>query len=316
MVSIAVLILLLGFIMKLLSGTAATVSASNKQMDTSSLARIALDRFGADFCGAILSGGATALYYSEAGDAGNSAIGFATTSRARGPTSSTVAWTTDTRSAFVGYRVGLQTLNIGTNATSVALPCLNRGDGRFTLSVADIGNSASYNLWDVFGTINQRMPDDLTNSNLSVSHVLNWQVIGNAILRLHITFVLDDGTIVQTPPSYRNFVANNGSGACIPVAFARETSADSNGRYVKGLIVGVAVLDETTRNLAYRTDNNFAATIGSKIKRPIANGQTPVEVWNQNLRTLTSNDSTNANYLFPPTRQNLRFYQQFYSVNL
>jgi prepilin-type N-terminal cleavage/methylation domain-containing protein len=319
LVAVAILALLLGFVMRLLSGTSATVTASNKQIETASLARIALDRFGADFSGAVLNGGATALHYSESGDAGNSTIGFVSTSRARGPTTQTNPWTFDTRSAFVGYRVRLVAQNIGVNIGTPSLPCLNRGDGRFTLSKADISsNLASYNLWDVFGTGSLRMPNDLTANNTADSHILNWQVIGNAILRLHVTFVLDNGAITQTPPMYRNFFSNGGMGTtgCVPIAFSRETSADANKRYVKGLIVGVAVLDEATRNLAYRIDNNFATTMGNKIKRPTQDGETPVEVWSQNLRTFTSSNATDANYLFPPMRENLRFYQQFYSVNL
>jgi type II secretory pathway pseudopilin PulG len=316
LVSMAVVAMLLTFVMQLLSNTTATITASSKQIDTASLARIVLDRFEDDFSGARLNAGATALYYSESGDAGNSAIAFVSGARARGPTTQTNPWTTDTRSAFVGYRVRLVTQNIGgTNTPSIA--SLNRGDGRFTLSVADMGNQASQNLWDVFGTGNKRIPNDLT-AVTDDQRLLNWQIIGSGIFRLHISFVLDDGQVVQTPPSYRNFFANGGMGTtgCIPITFSQTTSADINLRYVKGLIVGVAVLDETTRNLAYKVDNSFWTTVGNKILRPTGDGQTPVQVWSENLRTLISNDPADPKYLFPPVRQSIRFYQRFYGVNL
>ena len=310
--SIAVLALLLTFIMQMLSSTTATITASNKQMDTASLARIVLDRFGNDFSGALLNGGATALHYDEPGNTGNSAIGFVSLSRARGPTTTTGPWTTDTRSAFIGYRVRDVAQNVGGTATPM-IASLNRGDGRFTFSAREIGSNATYNLWDAFGAGNSRIPSDLSGSSQSI---LNWQIIAAPVFRFHVSFVLDDGRVVQSPPAFRNFFANGGTGSCIPVAFSASTSADINRRFVKGLVVGVAVLDETTRSLAYQVDKNFVGTISAKLLRPAADGETPVQVWSQRLLTLTSNDPNDPNYLFPPVRQNIRFYQRFYSVSL
>jgi hypothetical protein len=307
-------------------------------MDTASLARIVFDRFNADFSSCLLSGGATALYYpglDTSGNfdvAGNSAIAFVSISRARGPSTQTNPWTTDTRSAFIGYRIRNGAQNVGAGITG-NLPALHRGDGRFTFSVQDNSsgsgnNRATYNVWDVFGAANSKLPNDLTvdPSVADDQRILNWQIIGNAIVRLHITFVLDDGTMVQqlvqtnsTPAlnvTYRNFFVNGGTGTCLPLAFSRDTSADANGRYIKGMIVGIAVLDETTRNLAYRIDNNFAVRLASQLQRPISDGQTPLEVWNTNLQGLTSTTPANPNYLFPPVRQNVRCYQQFVAVNL
>jgi hypothetical protein len=136
---------------------------------------------------------------------------------------------------------------------------------------------------------------------------MNWQLLVNGVFRLHISFVLDDGTIVQTAPGYRNFFVNgNSSSPCTPIAFSESTSSDPNRRYVKGLIVGIAVLDEKTRNLAYLANSSFTTTISGQIQRPVSDGETPSSVWNRNLSAVT----------FSPARQNLRFYQRFYSVNL
>ncbi len=317
LVSMGVVVLLLTFVMRLVSGTTATITTSNKQLDTASLARIVLDRIGNDLSGAVFTGGATILHYSEAGDTGNSAMAFVSGSRARGPTTQTSAWTTDTRSAFIGYKVRLVAQNVG--GSSPRIPALNRGDGRFTFSTQDADNKATYRVWDVFGANNTRMPNDLvTVPPANDEGILNWQIAASGIFRMHVSFVLDDGRIVQTPPLYRNFFANGDPTAigCIPIAFSSANSADAGKRYVKGLVVGVAVLDEQTRNLAYRADNNFATTISGKIVRPTVDGETPAEVWDRNLRTLTSNAPSDANYLFPPVRQNIRFYQRFYGVTL
>jgi prepilin-type N-terminal cleavage/methylation domain-containing protein len=311
LVAMAVMTLLLTFVFQMLSGTTATINASNKQMDTALLARIVLDRFGNDFSGALFSNGATALYYSDPGNAGNSALGFVSASRARGPTTAAGPWTTDVRSAIVGYRIRSVLQNVGRTATA-NIPSLNRGDGRLTFSVRDAGQKATYNLWDVFGSNSTRMPNDLISGS---EGILNWQIIANGIFRMHISFILDDGRVVQTPPSYQNFFANGGTGSCVPLAVSAEQSADLNRRYVKGLIVGVAVLDETTRNLAYSVDNTFWTTVAGKIGRPSQDGETPVEFWNARLATLTSSAPNSADYLFPPVRQSLRFYERFYSVS-
>lgn len=315
LISIALVVVVLTFVMQIISGTASTIATSNKQIDTASLARITLDRFDNDFSGARLGNGATLLYYSEpeppSGN-GNSALAFVTGSRARGPTTQTDPWTTDTRGAFIGYRVRGVAQYIG--GSSPTIPCLNRGDGRFTISVADIGSLATQNLWDVFGATQKRIPNDLTASS-DDQHVLNWQPIANGIFRLHTSFLLSNGHIVQTPPTYRNFSSNGGVGSCVAVAFSKQTSADVNQAYVTGLIIGVAALDESTRNLAYRMDSNFWNTISTKISRPTNDGETPVQFWSQKLLTLTSNNPGDPNYLFPPVRQNIRFYQRFYRVN-
>jgi len=317
LISMAILVLLMAMVTRIVSGTAATIKASDAQIDTASLARIVFDRFDNDFSSALLSSGTTALCYSDTTVDGNSAIAFVTDSRARGPTTQVAPWTTDTRGAFIGYRVRSVAQYIG--GGSVSIPSLNRGDGRFTLSVQDIGSPsfATQNLWDVFGTTNKRLPNDLTAST-DDQRLLNWQIVGNAIFRLHISFVLSDGRIVQTPPTYRNFSSNGGMGTsgCVPAAFTKETSSDLNQVYVKGLILGLATLDEKTRNLAYKVDNAFWTTVGTKISRPTADGETPVQFWSDKLKTLTSNTAGDPNYLFPPVRQNLRFYQRFYNVNL
>ena len=180
----------------------------------------------------------------------------------------------------------------------------------------DIANLATPNLWDVFGTTQKRIPNDLTASS-DDQRILNWQPIANGIFRMHISFVLNDGRVVQTPPAYLNFFSNGGMGgtAYVQLRFLGNRPLTLTV-HVKGLIVGVVALDETTRNLAYKVDNNFATTIANKIARPTADGETPVQFWNQKLRTLTSNTPGDPNYLFPPVRQSIRFYQRFYNVNL
>lgn len=310
LVSVAVITLVLAFTLQLLSGTSSTIGASSAQLDSASMARIVLDRFENDFAGAVLNGGATVLSY-QGTAAENSAIGFATQSRARGPTTAGAAWTTDTRSAFIGYSIRAVVQNIR-GSTTASISCLNRGDGRFTFSTNSIGSNATPNLWDAFGAQNSRIPSDLAGSQT----LLNWQVIASGVIRMHVSFILDDGRVVQTPPAYRNFFANGGTAPCIPVAFSSATSDDPARRFVTGVVVGLVTLDEPTRNLAYTVDNDFVATVATRLGRPSLDGETPVQVWNRNLRTLTSNDPSDTQYLFPPIRNNVRFYQRFYAVRL
>ncbi|MEO6970935.1 MAG: prepilin-type N-terminal cleavage/methylation domain-containing protein [Chthoniobacterales bacterium] len=327
LISMTILVLLLTLVTRIISGTNSVIKASSARIDTASLARIVLDRFDNDFSSVMLSNGATALYYSDGNIYGNSAIAFISGSRARGPsTTLTYPYIPDTRGAFIGYKITPFSQNVATN-TVQSIPSLARGDGRLTLGVQDIGNKSTQNLWDLFGTGNLRLPNDISVNplpNLPIPNprpdekAINWQVIANTIFRMHISFVLNDGRIVQTPPAYRNFYSNGGMGStgCIPIAFSRETSNDPTQAYVKGMIVGLAVLDEKTRNLAYKTDNNFWTTVGTKISRPTADGETPVQFWSQKLATLISDNPLDPTYLFPPVRENLRFYQRFFNVNL
>ena len=61
LISVAIVALLLTLVMQIVSSATSTITTSNKQIDSASLARIVLDRFDNDFSGALLNNGATAL---------------------------------------------------------------------------------------------------------------------------------------------------------------------------------------------------------------------------------------------------------------
>lgn len=313
LVATAVLALLLVMTAQMVGHTMSATTASNRQMDSSSMARIVLDRMTRDFSSAVLNGGATALYYHGSTDPApdpklNSAIGFVCKSRARKHALKTVV--DDVRGLVVGYKMRNLQVKIAPG-TSPNVPLIHRGDAVFTFLNAKTGKASGgdnygSSVWSMFGNGSDRpMPSDLT-IGASDERLLDWQGFGDGVLRFHISFVLSDGHTVQIPPAYLNFQSNGGTGDCIPIAFSADTSADANKRYVKGLIIGIVVLDESSLRLGYLRDNKYAETLANQLKRPVSDGETPVGIWQANL----------GNIDFPPVRQNIRFYQRFCPVNL
>jgi len=263
-------------------GATDTTAGAEKQMDTTMQARAFLDRFGADLNNMMDEGGLTALYYSNTSDsAGNSAIGFVCQSRPRTNSG-------DSRGAVVGYRIN------DASDLSATYPMISRGDAelRFSSSMKTIMDNASSDLLD------------------GGSRIFNWQVLGTGIIRFHISFLLNTGKIVQTPPDYKTptediFPKGVNTGSCKFIPFRAEDSSDANRDYVVGLIASIAVLDTRTRDQAFKSDSTFAG----KFERPPASGtnseKTALSVWNEKL--LTANVSK-------PVRANIRFYERMYTV--
>lgn len=301
LIAIAVLSIILVMTLQMVTAVTRTTSASSRQMDAASMARIALDRFGSDFEGAVLNGGATALYYPGDSSNPNSAIGFLTKARPRGHseiTSNTQRIINDIRGVVVGYRIVQATANL-------PYPSLRRGDARFTFSEYQDGNFADFNVARMLGTAASRLPSELTSSGGLFAGLL---VIGTGIFSFHISFVLNDGTVVQTPPTYSRIAVNGNTGSCTPIAFTEWDS--TTGASVRGLIVGIALLDSESYNLARTLDPTLfdptaPTNIASQLGRPTQDGETPVAVWSRNLPNVTT----------LPVRRNLRFFQRFYSVN-
>jgi prepilin-type N-terminal cleavage/methylation domain-containing protein len=264
-----------------------TTSAAEKHMDASGQARAFLDRLGADLNTMITEGGVTALYCGNNSDSsGNSAIGFIC--RARPHANSDTAVNQNLRGAVVGYQVR------DTEDLGGTFPLVSRGDG--ALLYKNSGTHADYR----FGEIMKNTADDLARGS---EKMLNWQTLGSGIIRFHLSFLLNDGTIVQEPPAYKNFGVKIDS-SCKPIPFRAEDSADTKGAYVVGLIAGVAVLDTKTRDSAFKINSTFPTKFG----RPEREGETALAVWNKKLRTL------GATEISKPVRANIRFYERIYTV--
>ena len=267
-------------------GATDTTAGAEKQMDTTSQARAFLDRFGSDLNNIMDEGGLTALYYSNASDAaGNSAIGFVCRSRPR------VA-SADSRGVVVGYRIN------DTSDLSGNYPMISRGDAELRYG----SNMKS---------IMQNAAQDLLDGGVPLRRIFNWQVLGTGIVRFHISFLLNTGQIVQTPPNYKTtasiFPNGVSTGSCKFIPFRAEDSA--TGDYVVGLVASVAVLDTRTRDQAFKSDSTSIVKFPGKFERPPASGtsseKTALSVWNEKL--LTANISK-------PVRANIRFYERMYTV--
>lgn len=292
LVATAVMSMLLVMALQVLSRTNTAIRSSDRQMGTASEVRGALDRFEMDFSTAMLSGGATALVLDSNAD--DSLIRFICLSRARED-----GTTNQPRGAIIGYGINNTIETIG-GRKGVQYGTLTRWDGRARFSAT---NST---LAQIFQKLSQSPPP---------SDFMTSEPLGSGLVRFHISYLLDDGSIVQIPPAYSMLSPQNNlptsflnglalNTGWMAVSFSRSSAPASGpltGRYVKALIVAVAGLSAEVVSLA-----NQAGKLGevtSKLMSP-ADGETSLKVWETNVNNIT----------FAPLRQGLRFYQRTIAV--
>lgn len=294
LVASAVLALLLALTLQILGNTNAAIRTADRQMDAASRARAVLDRFDTDFSGAMLTQGASAICR-VATSTNAPAIGFVCRARARESGSSTVpSWQANLRGAIVGYRMNGR--------------ALERGDGRFPFTGENVGDHVASDFPVVFGNLAKDLALE--------GEFLVWNPMGEGVVRFHVSYQLDDGTITQTPPEYTMTSPQTGdavsflNGAdilpCRAVAFDAQHAPESGtlqGRYVRALIVGVATLDRTTLTLASEHLEDLD-DLGTPGVSPSADTDTPLVLWEKNLSDVS----------FLPLRQGLRFYQRVIPV--
>ena len=282
MASTAVLALLLSITVQITTQTDTAIRASERHMKVAVEARTALDRFEADFSTAMLTAGATALHYNNIASTPNSAIRFISLSRAR-----TTAETLQPRGAIIGY--GINGPEMGLGALDLPEGAFVRGDGRARFS----GQNSSFA--DVFANLSDMPPP-----------AMNWESLGDGLLRFHISYVLDNGDIVQTPPEYSmisaqteqpvSFLNGLNTAGWTAVAFAKE-NAPASGRYVVALKVAIAGASPDVIEQARKA--NKLDSVLTALGTP-GLGETALKVWESNL----------TNIDFPPLRQSIRFYQR------
>lgn len=276
LVAMSLMALILVGTLQVLTHSSAAIKIADNQRGAAAVARGALDRFAADFSTAMLTGGATAVFHSDVGI--GSQIGFLCLSRTRGPSPIP-------RAAIVAYGIKPTTEKI--SGQDLIYGTLHRGDGQ---SLYTGGNSQ-------FADMFANLPSD-TNPP-------NWEPLGSGIVRFHISFVLDDGTITQTPPEYTMVSPTTGNPTTflngkvlgagrIAIAFSKE-NAPASGRYVKSLIVAIACVDRA----ALAKASASLEELQSKLDTPTGS-QTPLALWQQKYPTLS----------LLPLRQSIRFYQR------
>lgn len=285
LVAMGVLSLILVLTVEIIFNTGSAIRSSVGQRDSSSAARVALDRLSADFSTAMLSGGSTAIVST---DPTKSEIRFVCLSRSRDDGTDTVP-----RGAVVAY--SLREVSESFSGNEKTYETLMRGDGRMVFTQ---GNST---LAQVFQQLSQ---------SPTASSFMTWEPVGSGLIKFHISYLLDDGTITQTPPTYTmispqtglrvGFLNGFNLGAnFIAVAFAPENRPVTGAhpdRYVKALIVGVAAVD--TAVLVKASPAQIAAataTLGAP-----TGAQTPLSLWQSKLGGLT----------YQPIKESIRFYQR------
>ncbi len=293
LVATAVLSLLMVLTVEILHNTNAAIRTADRQMDAATQAVSVLDRFEADFTNAMLGQGNAALFL--AGDTDEPpAMGFLSRSRAREADSGSPAWRGDLRGAVVAYRmVDSQ---------------LARGTSRLTYYEEDASAQASGDLASVYS--------DLADALQHGGSTLLWTDLGSGVVRFHVSFQLDNGEMVQTPPEYTmvspltgasvGFLNGLSVSPCIALATsAREApvSGTMAGRHVSAVIVSVASLDLATLNQS--SDHlEQLDELGAPGQGSSPASDTALALWESNLGRIS----------FLPLRQNLRFFQRVIPV--
>ncbi len=289
LVAMAVLSLILVLTVEIISNTGTAIRSADGQRGSSSAARVAMDRLSADFSTAMLTGGATAIVSTPPAA---SEIRFVCLSRARDVGSLVVP-----RGAVVAYSLRDVTESVG--GSNLTYQTLMRGDGRMVFTA---GTST---LATVFQNLSQTVPP---------LAFMTWEPVGSGLVQFHISYVLDDGTVTQTPPSYSMVSPQNGTrvgflnnlplgAGFLAVAFAPENSPVSSphsGRYVKSLIITVAAVDPDV--LARATSAQLTAaktTLGTP-----TGTETALAKWQGELKNIG----------FQPIKESIRFYQRTLSV--
>lgn len=293
LVATAVLALLMVLTVEILHNTNAAIRTADRQMDASAQAVSVLDRFEADFTNAMLGQGNAALFLPGDDDT-SPAMGFLSRSRAREADSGTPSWREDLRGAVVAYRM------VGSR--------LARGTGRLTYHEEDSPAQASGDLAAVYASLSSALQ--------SGGASLLWTDLGSGVVRFHVSFQLDTGEVVQTPPTYTMISPLTGSSIgflnglaispCIAIAMsAREApvSGPMAGRHVSAVILSIASLDlATLRQSADQLDQ--LKDLGVPGQDSSAPSDTAQALWESNLGRIS----------FPPMRQNLRFFQRVIPV--
>ena len=282
MASTAVLALLLSITVQITTQTDTAIRASERHMKVAVEARTALDRFEADFSTAMLTAGATALVLDGSND--NSAIRFISLSRAR---LDPAAGGVQPRGALIGY--GIKDADHNITGVNLKDGSLVRGDGRGR-----------------FSGVNSSFAEIFKALAVTAGTSMDWESIGDGLLRFHISYVLDNGDIVQTPPEYSmisaqteqpvSFLNGLNTAGWTAVAFAKE-NAPASGRYVVALKVAIAGASPDVIEQARKA--NKLDSVLTALGTP-GLGETALKVWESNL--------TNIDFL--PLRQGVRFYQR------
>jgi prepilin-type N-terminal cleavage/methylation domain-containing protein len=279
LVATAVLVLLLGLTFQLVSETNRAIAAAQKHRGAATHAEAALDRFAADFSTVSLGGGMSVIV--RTGNSTDSEIGFSCLSR---PPKSALG-NTWPRGALVSYGMQSRTEN------GVTYDGLHRWVARFEFK-------------NVLGAKFKELSEQGSPDG-------EWSPVGAGVVRFRVSYVLDDGSIVQDPPVYSMKSPETGvdtsflNGLILAPGWDAVACSQRNvpvtgslrERYVKSLIVAVAAVDLNVLALADRAGR--LTEIHSVLGAPGAN-ETPLQVWEQNV----------VNLSFAPLRENIRFYQR------
>jgi len=315
LVAMTLLVLLIALVAQITSHVDSTITTTTKQIDITSQAGTALDRVGSNLGSMITARGVAPVVYKNTPDAGgnsginNDGIAFVSNARPRSRSSVSTVPANFIRLAMIGYRVSARG-DTALNNTSV--PMLDWGDGTISFSTSTGLVQDASQAKSSLPTAIAAAGGDLSSGSQTM---INFQAISAGIIRFELCFLLDDGTVVSTPPRDINFPAATFptlTGNSYAVALSSLVSADANKRYVKAVIVGMAGLDSQTRQLV-GTAGSDLYKLAEDLPDPVSTNQTPLQAWDFTSDTTAAKALRSKLGSYPrPVVQNLRLYQRYF----
>ena len=290
--------LLLVLTTQILTQTSGAIRVANTLRDNGAQGRTVLDRLVADLSTAMLTGGATVVFNDEtATNEKGSQIGFLCLSRTRLPEDAPPPGAPP-RASIVAYSVRPTTETV--SGQSITYGCVHRADAESLFSGGSFPTLSS-----AFSGPGPQFP-----GLPSAAHPAKSEPAASGIVRFHISFVLDNGSIVQVPPAYTMVSPTSDSPTTflngkslpagrVPISFFPENAPVGGpmvGRYVKSLVVAVACLEPSVLVKASTAQLGELHTV---LGRP-GDGETPLAKWQAEQKKLT----------FLPMLQSIRLYQR------
>lgn len=289
MVSVSVLILLVVLVSKMTEGVSRTISENNKHMDADAQARLIFDRMANDFSAIILRDDVDCAFIKQT--PGNDSLFFFSESPASfDPTAQACV---KSSVALVGYKIDsklrLERLGMGLSwdggPNESVQPTIPGSMVHLTYPSLPLGTVSAVQQASLTptsaSTITGNWPvtvasDAATNTN--------YQVIGDQVYRMEISFLLTNGILSNNP-----FITDPGN-------------SRFNFHEVSAIVVALAILDTNSRKVVLNTGQMVNAL------RDSVEGTSALESWN------------NSNYLSASSIPNsavsqIRFYQRYFYLN-
>jgi prepilin-type N-terminal cleavage/methylation domain-containing protein len=299
LIASAVLALMLLLFSQVITGTTASTQAAKNRMDIASMCRVTFDRLGLDLRGMVHEI-ETSLVVIKGDGATNVSDSLVMVCNVR--TQDRGVASGDLRLGTIAYAIrSMDDLAIGISGA----PILCRGNGTITWSTTDKQQINS----DTLKALKTAVADVSGTSE----NMLSFQPLAEGVFRCSISFLLNDGTLTDTPPRDKNIKSISNDANVYPLALSAAASDDASQRYIRALVVGVVALDPRTLKIAAQSGSSLETL--AKIFTSPAVGSTAAQKWDIDDKSNADLRAKLSPPAFPaPVLKRIQVYQRYFYV--